>query len=116
MSPRRLALALALLAACAAGRQEILSRTMAGLGAAEKAFVAYDAKQQEAIVASATSREDGAAKLLAWRARRDRVAATFVTAYGALAVASLDLTDEALTAAGRTTAAVLAALRNLGVL
>jgi len=116
MRPSRLAMILTLLAACAAGRQEILSRTMAGVDAASKAFLAYDQHHQAELVDAAISRADGAAALFAYRAKRDKVAAAFIGAYSALAVASVDLSDASLTAAAHATAAMLAAMRNLGVL
>jgi hypothetical protein len=104
-----------LLVGCAAGREMILSRTMAGMNAAEKAFVAWDAHHQIELVEAAHSREDGEVALVTYRAKRDHVVKGMIAAYSALAVASVDLEGDSLAVAARATAAVLAGLRNLGV-
>jgi hypothetical protein len=113
---RLLALALTTLAwACASApsRDAVLSRVQSGLDAAEKVFVARDGDMQMAIVAAASSREDGQAKLAEHRKKRDKIAAAFVFAYGAVAAASVDLTASSLEQAARAAAAAVRALGDL---
>lgn len=90
--------------ACATSRDAVLSRVSSGLEAAQKAFIQADVRNQEAIVAKATSLEEGKKALAAYRDKRDKVAGAFVLAWSAVAAASLDLTEksfvEAVGAAG----------------
>jgi hypothetical protein len=71
---------------------------------------------QNEIVARSTSREAGQAALEAHRERRDRVAATFVAAYAAVAAASVDLNAASLERAALAAAAAVRALGELGFL
>lgn len=119
MKPNRivvLALTLCLAACATATKEQIIARTFAGLQAAEDAFVKGDARRQDAIVEAATSHEQGVAALAAYKAKRDKVAVSFVAAYSAIAVASVDLTDSAITQMVSLAAEVISALRELGLL
>lgn len=103
--------------ACAASKDEVLSKIMAGVTAAQTAFLAFDKEHQDQIVTDATSLEQGKAALAAYRDKRKVVATAFVAAYGALAAASLDpSTASGLAQAASTAQALLAALRDLGVI
>lgn len=103
-------------AGCAASRDEVLSRALAGVEAADKSFVGYDKAHQGGIVDSATSREQGERSLAEYRGQRDKVTAAFVAAYGAIAVASVDANDAAIKSTIDTMATLVTALRELGVI
>lgn len=116
---RRIAPALilfALAASCAGGRDEILSKTLAGVNAAEKAYVTYDAKHQLEIVDAAPTREAGQSALAEWRTQRNKATVAFVAAYGALAAASTDLNEQSLAKAIDAAKTVIQALKDTGVL
>lgn len=120
MKPRRISLAavvvIALIASACAGRDALLSRTIAGVNAGRDAFVPYDAAKQAAIVDAAPSHDAGAAALADYRKARRPVELAMVAAYGAIAVASVDLSEAALTSAAKAAADFISALRALGVL
>ena len=109
-------LVLLFLAGCAASKDAVLSRSLAGVEAAEKAFLAYDKAHQGGLVDAATSREQGEKSLADYRAQRDKVVAALVASYGAIAVASTDGSDASLRAAVNAMTAMVAALRELGVI
>jgi hypothetical protein len=115
-----IALCLALLAACAGGRDATLSRTLAGLDAARHAFHSADIASQEAIPAEVAARggtrEEAEAALRSHRARRDKVSIAFVAAYTAVATAALEPGDELVEQAYQTAAAALRAAREMGML
>lgn len=106
-------LILACVAACATSRDAILSRAMAGLSAADKAFVAADARLQDEIVAKADSEADGRRQLAEYRVRRDVVTVAFIGAYTAVAIASTDLNATSLGEAVKAVAGAVAAYRGL---
>lgn len=107
---------LSTLAGCAATKDQVLTRSLAGVDAAEKAFVAYDHEHQSGIVSGATSREQGEKSLTEYRAQRDKVTAALVAAYGAIAVASSDGSDASIRKTIDAVTAVVAAMRELGVI
>lgn len=114
MKPRHALLALALiLSACAADRYAVIGRTAAGLDAGRRAFVEGDAGWQARIVARASSQDEGARELAAYRGRRDKVATAFVAAYSALALASVEPSAASLVELGSTAAAAVRGLREL---
>jgi len=99
ISPVRQAavLALLVLACCGGGNKEGARQTVergltvavAATDTARVAFDAWDRERQMTIAATATSREDGEAKLAAYRARRDRVLVAFQVAVSAIDAAVL---------------------------
>lgn len=101
---------------CAGGRDELLSKTLAGVNAAHEAFVAYDREHQAEIVDTAKTHDEGAAALAGYRGARAKVSIAFVAAYGAIAAASTDLTDEGLTKAAFAARDLVQALRALGAI
>lgn len=112
----RLGIFLLALVGCAATRGEVLSRSLAGVDAAEKAFVAYDRAHQGGIVDTSTSYDQGHRTLEAYRSQRDKVATAIVAAYAAIAAASVDTTDDSLRKAAAAMTTVVSALRELGVI
>jgi hypothetical protein len=107
--------------ACGVTKDEALSKTLAGLGAARSAFTAWDAKHQDEIVGEATSLETGKAALADYRGKRKVVIEAFIAADGALAAACIAVSAgsdgwaEAFRKATDAASALLAALRTLGV-
>jgi hypothetical protein len=90
-------LLLGLLTSCAGNsRQQALTTALTTLNAMRDALVAFDEPHQAQIVAAAKSLEDGKAKLAAYRANRDHVAAALLTAYSALALAAADSSGDRL--------------------
>ncbi len=89
-----------LLVACgAAGRREAtvatrggLSTALAATNAARDAFTAWSKAHEMSIVARATSREQGARELAAYRAQSQPVLGALVVAYTSIAAASAALT------------------------
>lgn len=106
----------AVTAAGCAGRDALLSKTLAGVNAARDGFAPYDKDHQAEIVEAAKTREEGVAALSDYRAKRNKVTVAFVAAYGAIAAASVDLTDESLTKAAFAARDLVSALRALGVI
>jgi uncharacterized membrane protein len=92
-----MAVVLALASAFATGcthsdRADTIHATLIAVDAARDGFVAYDAKEQQSIVDSATSADDAHAKLAAYRAARDKAtgpAGLLTTAYRAIAAAAM---------------------------
>ena len=78
--------------ACVSAQEKAVKHSLTALNAARTGFVAWDAETQRGIVASATSLEEGRAKLGAHRTKRERVVAAFNVAYAALALAALEPT------------------------
>lgn len=103
-------------ASCAASRDEVLSRSLAGVEAAEKSFLSYDRAHQGGIVDSATSREQGERSLAEYRAQRDTVVAALIVAYNAIAIASATTTDETIKSTIDAITDLLSSLRRLGVI
>jgi hypothetical protein len=108
-----------LVAACGGAQDRAVSHASAGLetalgatNAARDSLVAWDKDAQGAIVARATSEEDGKSALDRYRGARARVVEVFADAYAAIAVAATAL---ALYDAGKANAAeVVAALTKVG--
>lgn len=91
---------LGVVAACGASQREKAVRaSVVAVNAARDGFEAWDAAHQKAIVDKATSREDGEAKLAAYRASRDPIVHGFEIAYRLLAVAATQTDDPSLRAA-----------------
>lgn len=86
--PALLAIAIVLAGCGASQRETTIKTSLLAVQAADCAFVAYDRTHQDEIVASATSREDGVAKLAAYRAKREVARKAFVAAYTAIGVAA----------------------------
>jgi hypothetical protein len=110
-------LLLFLAAACAsASKDAALAKTLAGVGAARDAFTAWDARHQTALVDGAASLNAGTVALTEYRGKRDKLTLAFVAAYGALAAASIDGTAASFEKATTAATALLAALKELGVI
>lgn len=102
------AILLVLLVACgASARTRALQSQLAITNVARDTFVAVSEKRQLQIVETATSREDGIAKLTAFRKARDPVVKAFEAAYRAIAAAALIDTSVAEVAAAVTNAITL---------
>lgn len=104
---------LLVVAACGASSSAIISRTAAGLDAGRAALLDGDAHRQADIVAHATSHEEGQRELATYRGRRDKVAAAFVAAYSALAIAAVEASDASLLELATTATSAVRALREL---
>jgi hypothetical protein len=108
----------ALVACSATARHTALSTTTAGLDAAEAMFVAYDGEHQLSIVAGCPVVDGKAAceaKLLAYRAEREKFLAALVPAYNAVKAAWKLDTSASLATALAAGAAVEQAIAALGV-
>jgi hypothetical protein len=70
-------------------RQDTLRASLIAVDAARDGFVKLDGDRQQAIVAAATSFEDGKTKLEAYRAWRDKILVAFPVVYRAIALASM---------------------------
>lgn len=106
--------ALALVACAHVTRDEVLSRTMAGLEAADKAFVAKDDAIQMEIVAKADNEGEGRNALQQYRVGpRAKVVVAFTVAYTAVATASIDLSEASLTQLVHAAAEAIAAFKTL---
>lgn len=87
-------LAALVIAGCASSQREsTIKAALVSVDATRDAFVVHDQTKQAAIVAQATSLEQGRAELAAYRADRAKVDTAFSLAYRAIAVA-LTLNDE----------------------
>lgn len=79
-----------MLSACgASAREKTLKATYIGLNAASEGFVSYDKEHQARIVKAATSIEEGATKLAAYRVDQLRVYNLFAAAFQSLAAAAI---------------------------
>jgi hypothetical protein len=104
------------IAGCAVSKDAVLSRSLAGVEAAEKSFHAYDLDHQGGIVDSATTREGAKRSAAEYRMQRDKVSAVIGLAYNAILVAAADGTDEKLKAMTEALAALLSAMRDFGAI
>lgn len=94
----------AILAGCGAStRTKTLQATLVTANTARDTFLAWDSAHQQAIVASATSLDDGKAKLAEYRGKRAKVVEAFEVAYHAIAVATI-LKDDPTSLANATKA------------
>lgn len=85
-----LLLLLWMLATCGANaRQKTIDVAFTTLNAARTIYVTYDLERQNQIVDAALTKAEAEQQLQAYRARRERVLAKFVTAYRLLATAAL---------------------------
>ncbi len=80
-------------------RVNTIHASIVALDAARDGFVQWDHDHQMSIVDAATSREEGAAKLAAYRKKRQDVLDGFQIAYRALALAATQTDDPSLKAA-----------------
>lgn len=103
-------------AGCAYSKDEVLSRSLAGVEAAEKSFHFYDLDHQGGIVDSATTREGAVRSVAEYRAKRDKVSAVIGLAYNAILVAAADSTDAKIKAITDALAALLSAMRDFGAI
>ncbi len=89
-----LIIALLGLVACGGNaKRQTISTTYATVNVAWDAFVVYDDVRQAAIVADATSLEQGQAELAAWLADRARMVEVFRAVVDTIAVAAMDASD-----------------------
>lgn len=99
---------------CAASQREsTIKAAMVTVDAAQKAYVIHDADAQDKIVKSATSSEDGKAKLAAYRLKRERVVKAFVAAYQAIATGAQLSDDRSLASIASAAVEVIAAVKDL---
>lgn len=70
-------------------RDKAMSTTLLAVNSARDGFIEWDRHHQNALADSATSIEDGMAKLEAYRAKREVVLSAFEVAYRALAVVAI---------------------------
>jgi hypothetical protein len=82
-------------------RQKTLRASLVIVDAARDGFVSWDATRQTKIVEAATSREEGQAKLDAYREQRKLIVEGFALVYRALASAATQNDDPSLKAAVR---------------
>lgn len=82
-------------------RRKTVAGAFRGVNAARDGFVAWDLARQDQIIAAATSKDDGEAKLKSYREHRHTVELAFEVAYRGLALAALEPTianlDKAIT-------------------
>lgn len=86
------ALLLTLLVACvacvASQRERTIRASLITVNELRDAFVTLDGKLQLAIVDTAKTREEGSARLAAYRTRRDELVEAFELAYRSIAIAA----------------------------
>ncbi len=89
-----LLLVLCALAACGASqREKTIKATLATTNTVRDEFIALDSKAQMLIVETATTREEGVSRLLAYRAKRDVIVQGFAIVYKAIATAATTSDD-----------------------
>lgn len=92
---RILVIVLLLIGACShVSREDTIKTALIATNAARDAYVQHDATAQAQIVESATSLEDGKAKLAEYRAKRDKVMLLFPVVYYTI-VAATQANDDA---------------------
>jgi hypothetical protein len=84
-----LLLALFLLACGASARERTIAAAFTTTNASRDAFIAFDARHQAEIVKSATSLDDGKAKLANYRAQREPIVQAFAAVYRVIAAAAI---------------------------
>lgn len=113
--PATALLLLFLLACGASARERTVATALTTTNAARDSFVAFDAAYQQKIVATATSLEDGRAKLDAYRAKRDPLIQAFATVYRLVATAALSTDGVSVADMLHAIKLLQAALKELGV-
>jgi hypothetical protein len=88
-----LLLALVLFACGASARERAISTALVATNATRDGFIAFDARHQQQLVDSATSLEEGRARIDAYRRQREPIVQGFATVYRAIAMAAV-LTDD----------------------
>lgn len=101
---------ISLLACTQDQRQSTIRNTLVTVNAARDGFTTWDRSQQDQIVKDATSREEGVAKLTAYRAERADVVADFEIVYRALAVAATQVDELSLKNAQAAASELIAAI------
>lgn len=96
----------------ASQRDRTIKTTLAAVNETRTAFVVFDRAAQAAIVATAKSYDDGAAKLAAYRAKREIVVDAFAFVYRAIATAATVNDDPSLTAMITAAAGIAEAFRD----
>jgi hypothetical protein len=96
-----LLLVLAGLVACDHSRKDTIHATIIAVNAARDGFIEWDRTRQEQIVAAATSKEEGRAKLDAYREGRTKIYDGIALAYKLLIDALTDDGDSSLKSAVR---------------
>jgi hypothetical protein len=84
-----LVLALAVAACGASARDQAIHATLVSVNAARDGFSEWDRRKQQSIVEAATSLDDGKAKLVDYRRKREPVVDGFVATYRAIAIAAV---------------------------
>jgi len=109
-------IALCLLACGASARERTVATALTATNASRDAFVAWDSAHQAALVAKATSLDDGRHLLEAYRRQRDPIVQGFAAVYRLIATAAIVSNDPAaVPALLQATAMLQAALKELGV-
>jgi len=80
-------------------RSKTIHATLVSVDAVREGFVTWDRAHMAGIVEGSTSHDDGTAKLLAYRAKRQPILDGFEVAYRALVVAATQSDDPSLKAA-----------------
>lgn len=87
------------LQACSSNaRKDTIHATFTTTNAARDAFAAWDKQHQAQIIATATSHEDGVAKLAAYHEKQAEVVDLFVKMYQSIAAAQLADDEKSITA------------------
>lgn len=94
-------------------RQKTLRAAVLSVNVARDQFLEYDRSHQIGIVEQATSREDGVAKLEAYRKKREPLMKGFEIAYKALALAATANDDPSYQQALAATSELLGAVKSL---
>ena len=94
-------------------RQQMLRTSLVAVNAARDGFVTWDAAHQAQIVAMATSKEDGRARLDAYRTDRAKLVDTFELVYRVIAIAATQSDESSLDAALRASKRLLDSIEKL---
>lgn len=101
-------------ASCTAGqRQDTLRTTLIAANSTRDAYVAWDLRHQQYLVASAETREAGERRLSEYHAKQDTMAARFALAYQAIALASIEASDKKVEDAVRLVQDLIATFKRL---
>lgn len=104
------AIIIALTSCAASQRESTIKAALITVDAARDGFIAYDSSRQAAIVAAATSLEQGKAALVAYRADRAKFETAFSVAYRAIGVAATLNDEQSLASMQTAITQVLAAI------
>lgn len=117
LSPIPLLLVFAGLVMCGCGasaRERTIKATLVATNTVRDDFITLDGKAQMMIVDTATTREEGVSRLLAYRAKRDVIVQGFAVVYKAIATAATTSGDPSVATmldAARKLQAAIAAIR-----